>query len=239
MTQPFDPTPSSAEIAAAMDRLLATARGLSDADVGAPSLLPAWTRGHVLTHLARNADGLTNLLTGATEGVKRSAYPSSEARNADIEAGARRPIKEQLVDIEATQARFFTAVGAVSGEQWEFVLAWGSAGQTRRAREVLDARLREVAIHHLDLDAGYVAADWTPDFALRILRSALPAFEVRGLPPCTLRPTDTDAVVEANGGSDVEISGATNALASWLLGRDKGATLEVRGGELPTPPAWG
>ena len=31
--------------------------GLSDADVRAPSPLPGWTRGHVLTHLARNAEG--------------------------------------------------------------------------------------------------------------------------------------------------------------------------------------
>ena len=30
----------------------------SDADVRAPSLLPGWSRGHVLTHIARNADGI-------------------------------------------------------------------------------------------------------------------------------------------------------------------------------------
>ena len=29
--------------------------GLTDADPREPSLLPGWTRGHVLTHLARNA----------------------------------------------------------------------------------------------------------------------------------------------------------------------------------------
>jgi maleylpyruvate isomerase len=30
-----------------------------EADVRAPSLLPGWTRGHVLSHIARNADGIT------------------------------------------------------------------------------------------------------------------------------------------------------------------------------------
>ena len=121
---------------------------------------------------------------------------------------------------------------------WEFVLSWGTAGQRRAAREVLDARLREVAIHHVDLDAGYTAADWTPEFALVILRSALPAFEARGLTPCTLRPTDIDAVVLANGGSDVEVSGPAYALTTWLLGRGSGAELTASGGALPIPPEW-
>jgi len=35
----------------------------TDADVRAPSLLPGWTRGHVLSHIARNADGITRTLT--------------------------------------------------------------------------------------------------------------------------------------------------------------------------------
>jgi maleylpyruvate isomerase len=238
MSQHFDPAPASAEIAAATDRLLETACGLSDEEVFAPSLLPGWSRGHVLTHIARNADGLTNLLGGAAVGEQRTAYPSSEARNADIEAGSRRPIKEQVADIEAAHARFESAIAAVRPEQWGFEQAWGSAGQARPASSLLDARLREVAIHHIDLDAGYSAADWSPQFALHILRSALPAFEARGLTACVLRPTDVDENVEANGGSTLEVSGPAHALVSWLLGRDKGLTLTTTGGELPSPPAW-
>jgi len=239
MTQQFDPAPCSAEIAAATARLLETVQTLTDDDVVAPSLLPGWSRGHVLSHLARNADGLVNLLAGASEGVAKSAYPSPEARAADIEAGAPRPVKEQLADIEATHERFVATVDAVPPAAWDFMLPWGSAGRIQPAHGVLDARLREVAIHHLDLATAYTAADWTPAFALRILRSALPAFEIRGLPSCTLCPTDVDAVVPANGGSTVEITGTAHALATWLLGRDKGHALTVTGGELPAPPAWG
>lgn len=238
MSERFDPAPASAQISAATVRLLDTARTLSDDDVLAPSLLPDWSRGHVLAHIARNADGLTNLLGGAAVGEQRTAYLSPEARNADIEAGSRRPIKEQLADIEAAHDRFEAAVSALRPEQWSFEQAWGSAGQRRPATALLDARLREVAIHHVDLDAGYTMADWSPQFALVILRSALPAFEARGLTACLLRATDVDAVVEANGGSALEISGPAHALASWLLGRDKGGGLEVAGGALPTPPAW-
>lgn len=238
MAEQFDPTETSTEIAAATARLLATVRGMSADDVTGPSLLPDWTRGHVLAHIARNADGLRNLLEGAADGVERSAYPSREARNDDIEAGARRPIKEQLADIEAAHARFVDAVAAMPSSAWEFVLSWGTAGQRRAAREVLDARLRELAIHHVDLNAGYGFADWPPEFALRVLRSALPAFEARGLAPCTLRATDVDAVIQANGGSPVEVSGPAYALTSWLLGRGSSDGLKVTGGPLPTPPEW-
>lgn len=239
MPHDFDPAPLTAEISDASARLFETVRSMSDDDVLGPSLLPSWSRGHVLTHLARNADGLVNLLEGAAAGVQKRAYPSQEARDGDIAAGARRPIKEHIADIEATHDRFMGAVAAMPPSAWDFVLAWGSANQSRSARHVLEARLREVAIHHLDLDAGYTADRWTPDFALQILLLSLPAFEIRGLAACTLKPTDIDAVVPANGGSDVEISGPAHALATWLLGRDSGASLKVVGGSLPAPPAWG
>jgi maleylpyruvate isomerase len=34
----------------------------------APSALPGWSRAHVLTHVARNADAMINLLTWARTG---------------------------------------------------------------------------------------------------------------------------------------------------------------------------
>src|SRR2546430_1201820 len=46
-----------ARIAEATGRLLASATTLTDTGMREPSLLPGWTRGHVLTHVARNADG--------------------------------------------------------------------------------------------------------------------------------------------------------------------------------------
>src|SRR5215472_16842111 len=52
---------------------------LTDADVREPSLLPGWTRGHVLTHLARNAEGGVRLLEWARTGVPSYAYPSLAA----------------------------------------------------------------------------------------------------------------------------------------------------------------
>lgn len=48
----FDPAAVLEQIDAATEHLLHTAARFTDADVRAPSLLPDWSRGHVLTHLA-------------------------------------------------------------------------------------------------------------------------------------------------------------------------------------------
>ena len=47
-----------------IDDLLAT-----DFDPSRPSLLPGWTIGHVVTHLARNADPVTGMLRAAADGM--------------------------------------------------------------------------------------------------------------------------------------------------------------------------
>jgi maleylpyruvate isomerase len=60
-------SPYLGRIQEATGRLLATAAALTDAQAREPSLLPGWTRGHVLTHIARNADGMVNLPRGVPE----------------------------------------------------------------------------------------------------------------------------------------------------------------------------
>src|SRR5829696_3219522 len=78
--------------------LLRTARALEDPH--APSLCEGWTRGHVLTHVARNADGLAALVRSAVDGTGETMYASPEARDADIEAGADRPVAQLVDDVE-------------------------------------------------------------------------------------------------------------------------------------------
>ncbi|MCA2177180.1 maleylpyruvate isomerase family mycothiol-dependent enzyme [Nonomuraea glycinis] len=93
-----------AEMAAANDRLLATAASLSDADVLAPSRLPGWSRGHVLVHVARNADSHLNLLTWARTGIVTPQYPSMAVRERQIESRAALPAAELIADIEDSVA---------------------------------------------------------------------------------------------------------------------------------------
>ena len=73
-------------------RLIGDVGRLADADVREPSLLPGWTRGHVLTHLARNAQGGARLLGWAWTGIPSYEYPSVAARAAAIERGRGGPL---------------------------------------------------------------------------------------------------------------------------------------------------
>src|SRR5213080_825186 len=93
-----------ARVGAATDRLMATAAALSDAQAREPSLLAGWSRGHVLTHIARNADGLVNLLRWARTGTQTPMYASAESRAADIEAGAGRPAADLAADVRESAA---------------------------------------------------------------------------------------------------------------------------------------
>lgn len=79
------------DLRSATDLLLDNIGSLADAAVGGPSLLPGWTRGHVLAHLARNAEGGIRLLGWARTGIPSYEYESLDARAAAIQAGATRP----------------------------------------------------------------------------------------------------------------------------------------------------
>ncbi len=119
--------PTSPDVLEAVDRhtmlLLDTARGLDDP--GSPSLCEGWTRGHVLTHVARNADGLAALIRSAVDGTGETMYASEEARDADIEAGADRSSAELLEDVEHSAA---AAGRAPSASRPEPRRACGSSG---------------------------------------------------------------------------------------------------------------
>lgn len=224
------------EITAATERLMTTVRGFSDEDIAAPSLLPGWTRGHVLTHIARNADGLRNLLTWAATGVETPQYASREQRNADIEAGASRSAAEQLADLQTSAVLFGEAVYAVPANRWHVMVRW-TAGHERPARAILSARLREVEIHHVDLDTDYTPADWPPEFADRLLDRIVPVFDERDMEPVTLTSTETGRTWEIGAGG-VQASGPTAVIAAWLIGRADGHELVVEAGSLPKPLPW-
>ena len=88
----------SDQIDDATQRLLGTARVLAEPDLREPSLLPGWTRAHVLAHLAGSADAMRALLVGARSGQDRAAYPSAEAREAAIGQSATMKAKDLASD---------------------------------------------------------------------------------------------------------------------------------------------
>nr|WP_230415388.1 maleylpyruvate isomerase family mycothiol-dependent enzyme [Micromonospora tarapacensis] len=235
----MDPLLLTGEVDDATARLLRTAAGLDPADLAAPSLLPGWSRGHVLAHLARNADGFVNLLASAGTGRPIPMYASAAARTADISAGASRPTEEHLDDLRRSADRFAEAVAAMP------VQAWAATVETRRgpwpAALLVWGRLRELEIHHVDLAAGYRPADWSTHFGQRLLHEVAGGFAGRDdAPPMVLRfdGSSHELVIGDRERAPV-VAGSAADLAAWLTGRDTGGTLTVTpDGQLPRPPEW-
>jgi len=146
---------------AAHARLLASAEGLADDQVRAPSRLPGWSVGHVLSHLARNAEGHARRLEAALLGQDLPRYPGgSSQRDADIPAGAGHSAAELAADLAGTARRVEEAWASSADAGWPHAKLRGHDSWPTTASP--SRRLREVEVHHADLGLGYEPADW-PD----------------------------------------------------------------------------
>ena len=154
----------SDELDAATQRLIDEARILAGSDLRAPSLLPDWSRAHVLAHLARGADAMRNLLIGARAGRDRPAAASAAARAADIDRSAAAGAKELLEDLAASAMALRTVARQLPDEAWRYQLRVLD-GARFPASQLLTRRLAEVELHHCDLGIGYGHDQWSAVFA--------------------------------------------------------------------------
>jgi maleylpyruvate isomerase len=209
--------------------------GLGEPELRAPSALPGWSRAHVLAHVARNADGLKNLLTWADTGVETPMYPSPEAREADIEAGAQRGAADILADFVASAARFEQYAARMPDD------AWAREARNRQGAPVSGAvvarmRVSELAIHLADLDRGYdldrVLGLLGP-LAGEVVQHAITSRSAH-LPALRLVAEGTgEWTMGAVPGATV--AGTSGQLLAWLSGRSGGEGLD---GDVPRIPAW-
>jgi maleylpyruvate isomerase len=215
--------------------LLVTAARLDDASITAPSLCEGWSRAHIVTHVARNADALCNLVRWATTGEPTPMYASPEARDADLAEGVRRPVADQVADLMASAQRFAeVAPSLVDAPEDREMQARG--GHVVHPRDVPVLRLREVVFHHVDLDMGFGFADADPGFVQRALRRAVATLgEARAAPSLRIRSDEGDAWSVGDGATSV--TGSRAGLLLWLArGRTDAVTAD---GPLPALPAWG
>ena len=204
-------------VARAQRRLSAAIEGLDDATARRASALPGWTVGHVLTHLARNADSHRRRAEAATRGETVEQYPGGYAGRAqEIDAGAGRTAAELVDDVVVT--------GDLLAKTWQSLpaSAWGVTsldvgGTERPLHELPSRRWQELEVHLVDLDVGVSHRDWSDDFVgvwLPRLRFSLTS----RLPPGA--PAPGHGVLDER-----------DELA-WLYGR-------LRRGDLPTLAPWG
>ncbi|MGW2209125.1 maleylpyruvate isomerase family mycothiol-dependent enzyme [Streptomyces sp. NPDC001781] len=218
-----------ARVQEATERLLSAAAVLDNAALAEPSRLPGWTRGHVLAHVARNADALVNVLEG------RPMYKSPENRDADIERGAQRPLETHLTDMRDSAARF-DAAGSAPGD-WNRVVELRN-GVTDVAARLPFRRWAEMELHHVDLGVGYELEDLPAEFTERETEFLARRFLGHpDVPPALLSDgTRTWSTGQEAAGPEMTVTGTPADLLGWLAGRRDGASLEVKGGELPALP---
>ncbi|MFC7842112.1 maleylpyruvate isomerase family mycothiol-dependent enzyme [Streptomyces sp. NPDC057382] len=220
-----------ASVRDATERLLTAVGTLDNAAVTQPSRLPGWSRGHVLAHLARNADALVNVFEG------RPMYASAAAREEDIERDAPRALDVQLADVRDSAARLQDAGDALA--DWSRTVELRN-GVTDSASRVPFRRWVEVELHHVDLGIGYELEDLPADFTEREIAFLTERFSGHpDVPPTRVtdgtRAWSTGRAAEGGGGA-VTVTGSPADLVGWLSGRRTGEALRVEGGPLPALP---
>jgi maleylpyruvate isomerase len=199
--------PELGPLTASEAALLATVQGLTDAEAAAPSLLPDWSRAEVVTHLARNADGLRHIAEAAMRGEVGDQYPGGlEQRNADIAAGRGKPAAELVADLAQSIEWLHETWAAMPDD------AWGREGRLARGpatvAETVPWRWLEVEVHRMDLGLGVGPEDWPLPF----VDSALPRIAAR-LPDRAHEPADGRWVLWAD---DLSLAWSVSALAGGV-----------------------
>ncbi|MFD5569290.1 maleylpyruvate isomerase family mycothiol-dependent enzyme [Streptomyces cadmiisoli] len=218
-----------ASVHEATDRLLIAVGKLDNAAVTEPSRLPGWNRGHVLAHLARNADALVNVLEG------RPMYVSGEARDVDIERDAPRPLDVQLADVRESAARFQRSAAAPA--DWSRTVELRN-GVTDSASRVPFRRWIEVELHHVDLGIGYELEDLPAEFVEREIHFLADRFAGHpDVPPTRLTDgTRAWSTGRTAGEPEITVTGSAADLLGLLAGRRDGSGLVSEGGPLPSLP---
>jgi maleylpyruvate isomerase len=162
-TTPAKQAAALAAVERAHRQLVEALDGVQEAHVGQPSRLPGWTVGHVLTHIARNADGIGRMLSAAADGKIGEMYPGGkDRRHADIETGAVRSLSELREDVAAS------ATALEERFQRLPTTAWSGAGRMIAGEMPISSlpflRRREVLVHHVDLGLGFEAEQWPIDY---------------------------------------------------------------------------
>jgi maleylpyruvate isomerase len=198
---------------------------LPDAALGEASVLPGWTRAHVVAHVGYNARALVRLVEWARTGEVTPMYTSAKQRDAEIERGSTLP---------AQALRHLAAHAAIHLDvEWRDLpgAAWTTPvvtaqGRTVPVSETAWMRTREVWVHAIDL--ADVARGVTPSFA--------------DVPAAVLERLRDDILgTWARRGEPVDVSSVRATLPDlvrWLTGRGRNRLTTAGDGPLPELPRW-
>lgn len=210
---------------AAHRRLEATVEVVTDNVARRPSLLEGWSVGHILNHLARNADSHGRVFAAAHRGEVVAQYAGGPAERArGIADGADKPAGELAQGLRAANERLEAAWAATSEEVWASGLGLRTAGAVS-IPDFVFLRWREVEIHLVDLglvDLG--GPDWSgispeyldPEWQMSLF--ALPPRLESGT-AVDLIPGDRPSRVIGSSKEPIIVRGTSREILKWLVGR--------------------
>ena len=216
--------------------LTRTVDALTAEDLAAPSLLPGWTRAHVVAHLALNGFSLAQVIDGVVHGNPVAMYESDEQRDGDIaELAEADPAELRERHLEAVTA-FNDAVGLLHDEHWSDRIERLPGGPAWPMVTVVPTRRREVELHHADLGMAYTPADFPDDFEAELLDVVTVDQADSG--PFLVRATDLGREWSVGGDGGPTVMGTGAGLGWWLAGRGNGDGLSCDAGALPRLGPW-
>lgn len=137
---------------------------IDDAFVRGRSLLAGWSRDHTLGHLACHADSVVRALDGAMRGEVAPRYPGPPGtRDQQIVERSRRSAAQLVSDVSESSAVLERRFAEMTTAAWRG--SCGGPGGEQPVIDLVSLRLREVELHHLDLDLpGFTASDFSDAF---------------------------------------------------------------------------
>lgn len=206
-------------IAEATHLLLGHTIRIPDEAWAEPSLLPGWSRAHVATHIARNADALRVVVSATMAGDPARLYPSSNAKFNAIERGAERAGMELQVDLDTSAGE----LARLSERVTDWLLPVKMLGGEFPLAVVPLIRLQEVTMHHMDLHSGFtwedldiIPAQWLLQWITLLLR------DDASLPAIAIESASGERVSLGGSGPRRQVAGPDAALWAWLIGRTDG-----------------
>ncbi|HEU5144755.1 MAG TPA: maleylpyruvate isomerase family mycothiol-dependent enzyme [Dermatophilaceae bacterium] len=229
----LDPEVTPAMIAHETERLLDTAAAFANDAILAPSLCEGWSRGHVLTHVARNADGMARVCRAILDDTGETMYAGDDVRDEEIAAGCRRRAADLAADVRESAAALAPLLARLGPDHVGASAERTPGGRRVAAEDVLFLRLRELVFHHVDLHAGFTFAHVAPELQKLLLDHEVERVSGSAKPPSVTIHTREGEVYTIGEGT-AHVSGSRAGVLAWL-GRQQGEGVEAQG-ELPEIP---
>ena len=216
---------------------------LTDAELDGGTLLPGWTRRHLVSHVGYNARAIARLIEWAATGVETPMYASTEARNHEIDFGATLSPTALRNLFDHSAVHLNVEWRDLPADAWHHKVKTAQ-GRTVPAEETVWMRTREVWVHAVDLDNGATFTDIPAPVLTRLLKDITAAWHTRGTDAGLLiKVTGRDLTFgDTSAENPTVITGTLAAVAQWATGRGTpGVTATHNGGpraEVPAAPPW-